>query len=475
MIRRLLCRGTLVALAVLAVAVPTALAAGDGVQVEKMSPPRVTLGHEYTYTIKVTNVSDATALDVKVVDKLPDSFTFKSASPDAKPAKDKTLTWSLGDLAAGASKTLTVTGVAAAPGTNKHCGTMAYAKQYCVATLVVEPKLELAKTAPAEVIICQSIPVRLTVKNPGTGTATNVKVVDKLPEGLTTQDGKDTLTFEVGNLEPGATREFSANLKAAKTGKYENTAVATADDKLKAEAKATTVVRQPILKIAKTGPAQVFLGRNATYTMKVENTGDAVAANTVVKDTLPAGTTLVSASDGGMQAGNQVTWTLGDLKPKEAKTLTLVLKSATAQTLTNTAQATAQCADAVTATAKTVYKGIPAILLEMVDLVDPVEIGDTTTYVITATNQGSAPGTQIKIVCTLEETQEFVSADGKTQGAHKERVVTFEPLPNLAPGDKAVWRVVVKAVKASDARFKVQMTSDQLTRPVEANESTTLY
>jgi hypothetical protein len=51
----------------------------------------------------------------------------------------------------------------------------------------------------------------------------------------------------------------------------------------------------------------------------------------------------------------------------------------------------------------------------------------------------------------------------------------FLPLASLAPQDKAAWRVVVTAVRPGDVLFKVIMSSEQLTRPVEETEATHLY
>ena len=60
------------------------------------------------------------------------------------------------------------------------------------------------------------------------------------------------------------------------------------------------------------------------------------------------------------------------------------------------------------------------------------------------------------------------------QSPIKELAVKYT-LPVLQPGARAEWQVVVKAVKAGDVRFKVEMTSDQLSRPVEETEATNLY
>jgi uncharacterized repeat protein (TIGR01451 family) len=454
---------------------PTDQRQGSVILVEKFAPSEVMLGQPYDYLIKVTNLTDSQLVDVVLTDKLPGGFKVNSSTPAAKNVPVGKVAWALGELGPKASKTIKVKGTATGRGTNVHCGTVTYKRPYCVAVNVVDPKLELAKTAPAVVMLCDPIPLKMVVKNSGTGTARNVKVVDNLPAGLTTLDGKTSVTLNAGDLKAGESKEFTTTVKAAKTGTYNNTATATADGGRKATAKTTTVVRQPVLTLTKTGTARQFLGRTAVYKLTVRNTGDAVAANTMITDVLPAGATFVSASDNGLKSGDKVTWSLGDLAPKAAKTVTLTVKSDVAAVLVNSAEASAKCAKAVAATAKTVYVGIPAVLLEVIDVEDPVEVGGTETYVITVTNQGTAADTNVKIVCTLEANEEYVSSSGTTVAAVRGRTITFAPVASLAPKAKASWRVVVKAVKEGDVRFKVKMDTDQLTRPVDETEATNIY
>ena len=72
------------------------------------------------------------------------------------------------------------------------------------------------------------------------------------------------------------------------------------------------------------------------------------------------------------------------------------------------------CTDAVTADCSVDFEGIPAILLEVTDNPDPVEVGTTTTYTIQVTNQGSATDNNIRVVATLPASQSYVSAGGPT-------------------------------------------------------------
>ena len=463
-------------------AMPTGVAATSEVQLEKTSPAEVVLGQTFSYDIKVTNLTNCPLDNVVLTEKIPAGFGFTEASPKEASAKDGEIRWNLGTLKGRESKSVRVTGTAKSVGEIEHCARVTYDRNLCITVVAVEPKLKLVKTAPAEVVKCDPIPVKLVVTNAGTGKAANVKVTDVLPAGLTTVDGKSEVTFSGGTLTSGQSKEFNFTAKASKTGKYENKATAVADGGLKAEAAATTVVRQPVLAITKKPHrAKIYGGQVLRYDIVVTNTGDADAKETKITDVVPAGTTFVSATDGGQLVGNMVVWNAGTLKPEGEKKVSLSVRCDKLTTLKNVAKAEAICADAVSASATTEVRGIPAILLEVIDLEDPIPVGETVTYEITATNQGSATGTNIKIVVTLEENAQYVSSEaccdprlraGTLQGTN---TVEFAPLPELAAKAKAKWKVVVKALTAGDVRLAVAMTEDQLGRPVKETEATRFY
>ena len=204
------------------------------------------------------------------------------------------------------------------------------------------------------------------------------------------------------------------------------------------------------------------------------NQGDAPAKNAVLIDTIPAGVDFVGASDNGQFAAGTVTWNLGTIAAGQDKTVNITLKPTQATTIQNTVVAQAYCAEA-RASAPLEVKGIPAILLEVVDVNDPIEAGSRETYEITVVNQGSANGTNIVITCTLPPEQEYVSASGPTDAKVVGKSVTFAPLRSLAPQAKAMYHVVVKGITVGDVRFKVSMISDQVGSPVEETESTHIY
>jgi uncharacterized repeat protein (TIGR01451 family) len=441
---------------------------------ERFTPVEVRVGQAISYTIKVTNLTSAAIDDVVVAEQFPKSFKVDSISPEPGSSEPGRATWTWAELGPRATKETRVSGTAEGAEEPDFCATVTFKTVACAATRIVEPELVLTKSAPAEVLLCDPIPLRMVVSNPGTGVARNVRVSEKLPQGWATADVRTALAFDIGDLAAGQAREVSVSVRASKTGELTNTASATEEGGLSAEASARTVVRQPMLAVSKTGPEYRYVGRPATFEITVANQGDAPARETVLVDSLPDGVQFISATEGGRFSAGKVTWNLGTIAPSAAQTVQLAVKAPQRGTFRNSAVAKAYCAEG-SASAALEVRGIPAILLEVIDIHDPIEVGQNETYEIAVVNQGSADGTNIVITCMLPEEQEYVSGTGPTRAEVRDKKITFAPLASLAPKAKATYRVVVKGVAAADVRFKVSLTSDQIRSPVEETESTQIY
>ncbi len=459
------------AMACSSMAYPTGNARTSAVGIEKCVPTSVRVNQPFQYEIIVTNLTNVELTDVSVTDQPGSNLRLTGASPAMTAGN----AWGLGNLDPKESRVITVNAVATAEGTVGSCATVAYNSLLCATIPVVRPALELVKTGPAEVLRCEEIVYRFTVTNSGTGPVNGVKINDPLPNGLTTTDGQSNITFDVGTLNSGQSKDYTARVEAGAVGSYTNRATASGDGLTAESGTVSTVVKAPALKITKTGEAREYVRGQTEYTITVTNTGNGVARDTKITDRVPAGATFVSATDGGTLANGAVTWNVGTLQPNATKTVKVTFSMGAIGMMRNVATAQAYCAEAVSATAETDYRGIPAILLEVIDINDPTQIGETETYVITVTNQGSATGTNIKVNCMLEAAQQYVSSEGATRATQTGQSVEFAPLPSLAPGAKATWRVTVRAVEAGDIRFKVVMSEDSLGRTVEETEATNQY
>ncbi|MEZ6197832.1 MAG: CARDB domain-containing protein [Planctomycetota bacterium] len=461
-----------------ALAIPTGEISTSTVLIEKRAPAEVTLGSEFDYTLVVKNLTNESLEDVAVMERIPGGMNIVSSDPSFSKTSDGKYQWVLGNLEPGAPATIRVRGVATQLGDHTYCAEVTYNQLACVTTRVVEPNLTMTKTmtfadGSKDGLVCDPVVVTITVHNTGTGAARNVVVRDNLPTGMVSETGQASMQWDVGSLNAGESREIRFNARANSTGDHTNTAEATADAGLNASASDSIVARRPALTIDKTGPAKIYQNKTATYEITVRNTGNGVARDTIVEDVLPAGSTYVSSQGGNLQ-GNTVVWNLGALQPDESRTMSVVVRAG-ASNMRNVARATAYCAEAVSDEVLTEVVGIPEILLEVVDINPPIPVGETVVYEITATNQGSAPGTNIVITTELEDTMEFVEAGGATSHTASGMNVNFAALPSLAPGAKAVWTVRVRAKAAGDVRFKVSMQTDQIGRPVTETEATNFY
>jgi len=92
----------------------------------------------------------------------------------------------------------------------------------------------------------------------------------------------------------------------------------------------------PNLTISKSAPATVASGQNLTYSISYGNNGSASAAGVIIRDTIPAGVTFVSATAGGAVASGVVSWNIGTLNAGAAGTVSFtVMVTATSGAVTN--------------------------------------------------------------------------------------------------------------------------------------------
>jgi len=129
----------------------------------------------------------------------------------------------------------------------------------------------------------------------------------------------------------------------------------------------------------------------------------------------------------------------------------------------------------VTDTATTKIMTIAALVLEAVDLSDPIRVGENLVYRISVMNQGSGADTNIRVAAKLPPELQYVSARGTTDATAEGQTVRFAPVQTLAAGRVASWELTPKANQAGDVRFDVQLESDSLTKPASKSEPTRLY
>jgi uncharacterized repeat protein (TIGR01451 family) len=448
---------------------PSGRAEGSGLLLEKFAPAEVLAGQPYEYSYKVSNLTDATLENVVVSDRVGSDFAATDSDPKATTTGAGAATWNLGTFGPKEVKTITVKGSSPDEGVVTTCGSATYNPVACQDIHVVKANITLTKSEPADESICDPIPVTLTVKNTGSSALSGVQIADSLPTGMTS-DGKNALTFDVGNLAPGESKDVKYTAAASATGKLVNTAKVTSAQGVTADASATTTVHQPVLAVTCKAPDQQFIGRKFDVCYTVANTGDASAAGSTLAVAVPAGLTVASTT--GQVKDGSIVYDLGSLDVGATQNVcaTFVTGKAGSYDFAGTTKGT--CAAAASTSCSTKIVGISAILLEKADDPDPVAVGDTTTYTVKVTNQGSADDSNVHVVVTVDSELVPVSASAGTISG---QVVDLPVVPTLAPKDAVTYTIVAKGVKAGGAVTKFTLSSDMLTTPINAEESTTVY
>ncbi|MGV6813399.1 MAG: hypothetical protein ACWA5W_00155 [Phycisphaerales bacterium] len=455
-------------------AFPTGDPKTSALLVHQVMPNQVRKGQDFDFSYHITNLTNAEMQNVMVMMNSSSNLDVSASTPSAANT-DGGMSWAMGDFGPGETKVINMTGSAGEVGVASDCITVSYNNFLCATVNVVEPALALTKTATAEALKCDVIVLRYVVKNAGNGDATNVVIKDTLPNGLAMSNGSRSVNIPVGTLAAGESKAYEVRANASTTGTFESPAMATADG-LEADADATTtVITAPEMAVAVECTESQFLGRNFSYNYSITNDGDGVANNATASASIPSGTSVVRTSNGGRVVGSNVVWDFGAMEAGATKNFSMTVAASNIGRYTSSVTGNASCAESVSDSCTTVIKGIPAILLEVVDITDPVEVGQETTYVITVTNQGTAADTNIQIVGTLPEAQSFISASGATAGSASGKTVTFAPSGPLAPGAQISWRITVRADAEADSRFRVEMTSERLSDPVIETEATNLY
>lgn len=233
--------------------------------------------------------------------------------------------------------------------------------------------------------------------------------------------------------------------------------------------------RTPVLTIECNSPEEVLSHRPVRVCMTVKNTGDAPDELVTVTLSIPEGAMFSSPTGATKADARRLVWRIHNLAPGVSKLLCADFTAPQPGSLAFASSACGAIAQPVETQCATRVTGIPAILFEVIDIEDPIEVDQQDTYELSVYNQGSSTLTNVKIVCTLEDSQQFISGTGATTVQAQDRTVTSSPLAALAPKATAKWQVVVKALAAGDVRFAAELTFDQSQRPIEETEATRQY
>jgi uncharacterized repeat protein (TIGR01451 family) len=436
----------------------------------------ISAGELLTYTISVTNNGPQTAADVVASDVVPAGTSFVSATGGGTESGG-TVTWTIGNMANGASTSVDVTVLVDPDRTTDLTNTASVAGSTAdpdpsndedteLTSVVTEADLGLAKTdGSTTVALGVSATYTLTLTNNGPSTVPpGAVVIDDAPSGTTisTSDPEcsvasnsvtcttsaalapgDAVAWDVTvNVPNGYADDTLTNVAVISSSPVTDPDAAndTAED-------VDDVVSESDLSITKTDSVDpVVPGEQLTYTIGVSNAGPADAEDVVVTDPLLAGTTFVSATGGGTEAGGTVTWNVGTLANGASTSfeVTVEVDPGVTNDLSNTAAVTSSMFDPDPsndeATENTAVTPSADLSIVKSSAASSANADSDITFTIVVTNDGPSTAEDVLVGDPVPDGTSFVSASG---GGVPFGNTVMWALGDLPPGGSATLHVTL--------------------------------
>jgi uncharacterized repeat protein (TIGR01451 family) len=210
----------------------------------------------------------------------------------------------------------------------------------------------------------------------------------------------------------------------------------------------------PGLTIGKSdSPDPVSSGGQITYTITYGNSGAVDATNVVIRDPIPAGTTFVSATNGGTPSAGTVVWNVGTVPADTTGLVVSLVVQVTAApgsrvdnvnyTIEGEGISPIPGPPVQTEVAAAATSADLAILKS--DSPDPVDIGDSLTYTLQVTNNGPDAASLVVVEDTLPAGVTFQSASGSGWSCGEAGGVVTCTTATLAVGPAAPITILVTA------------------------------
>jgi hypothetical protein len=447
------------------------------VEIRQSMPAEVRFGQPVPVDLVVVNLGSVMVDKVIVTQDLPKGVDLLSASPMPARSAD-TLIWSLGEMEPSQSRSIKLKlglRMGEAEPELKCNARVKYESVVASVAKVYQPKLIVETTSPLNGVVNGKVRMEIKISNVGNTAAKSVLLRAPLPPELSHQFGPD-LENDLGRLEAGESRIVPLTLTAVKAGKTSGKVTVSTEGAVPVEKVIPVEILQVHLGLAAKSPKTRFLHRPNEYQFTVTNKGAAEASEAKLVAAMPKGVSFVHASDGGQYdaAKHEVVWAVGNVKPGETREIAMTgvateLGDQTCKAVlaANGIQHDAACT--------TMVQGVAAMQMEVVDTVDPLEIGGTTIYSIKVVNQGSAVQQNLQLTCVCPPEMQPIDTRAPVKHTIEGQRVVFEKVPLLEPRDEMVFKVKVKANKAGDLRFRVEAVSDQQQKPLLKEEATRVF
>ena len=268
---------------------------------------------------------------------------------------------------------------------------------------------------------------------------------------------------------------------------------------------------QPGLRVDKRGPPRARVGDKIVFDLTITNTGDTDLTDVKVVDKYERGLVPIRVSEGWAVEDEKLTWTFPIIRPGESRQLQVETRCDEALRACSRASVTAagglvvadeaclQIDPAPPGTDESppggarlepapengetqpalpgAETGGPALKLQITDLRDEVAVGRTVTYEVTITNPRNSSDRNVELVVNVPVgmTPLTVGTVAPSNFTINGRVVRFNPVSEIRPGETLIYRIPVRADRAGRFVVEAKAISGGQKDPLLVTEETNIY
>ena len=322
--------------------------------IKEVDVDRPIVGQVIRYTITVDNDGPNNATGVVVADELPDGVTYVSSSTSNGNYNPSSGLWDIGGVAANSTVTLFIDATVTATVATTNSAEVFAADQFdsdstpgngstneddddSVTFVPAIADLSLTKTVDdATPNVGENVTFTIVVSNAGPDPATNVTVLDRLPQGLAFVSAAPEFgtysqsngVWDIGSLPAGDTATLTLVATSTTAEVVSNTAQVRTSDQIDPDstpgndnpdeddqASVNVEGQQIDLELTKTvSNDRPNVGDEIQFTIRVDNLGLSNATGVSVRDLLPDGLSFQSSSatQGGYNATDGI-WNIGSI------------------------------------------------------------------------------------------------------------------------------------------------------------------
>lgn len=318
------------------------------------------------------------------------------------------------------------------------------------------PTVSVKWVPKGDINVGQECECELVVTNAGTVEARDVAVEVAFPESVRPVAAKPRpaelqkrALWKFASLGPGKKQAITIRFIPGRSGPL----TATASVRFTGMAAERFNVKEPMLKLALSGPTKVMLGDAASQYVEVTNPGTGIAKDVSIEAWIPAGLEH--------PRGERLMMDIGALGPGETRKVRLSLAATAGGVQKLRVKATSEAA--APQTAERVVTVLAPSLKVAVDGPALRYVGRNAVYTIKVSNDGSVPSNNVRVLHRLPDGFKFIRADkGGTYDAGKRTIGWF--VGRVEPGKTREVKSLLAATQLGKQTHRAGAISEQGTR-----------